>query len=200
MKEKRCRDPIEDIIWKKSLCPCVLSPENINKLKVSKVHNRYLAHWGTDWTWKSENNLVGFGLLWFGRKWWAVPCLSSTACIPCQAFPPGAGSRNGTGVQGLQNLLGASSLQHSEKPTLFTLCADSRLFSLRRIWDKTQSVLLPVFHLQVKVAWTRQGWCVGDVKNQWCHLPSTADWLWLSGAVLLCNRNEWLLFNQSGLW
>lgn len=50
-------------------------------MKVSKVHNRYLAHWGTDLTRKRENNLVVFGLLWFGRNvsWWAVPCLSSSS-------------------------------------------------------------------------------------------------------------------------
>lgn len=58
-------------------------------MKVSKVHNRYLAHWGTDLSRKSENNLVFLGLLWFERnvRWWAAPCLSSSSVQRGGALP-----------------------------------------------------------------------------------------------------------------
>lgn len=190
MKEKRCRVPIEDIIWKKSLCPYVLSSENISKLKVSKVHYRYSAHWGTDLTWKNENNLVVSGLLWFGRKWWAVPCWAAAQVGTVHPVPGLPWSRNREWQWSAFRIhwweLAACSTQ--ENPTLLTLCVGSRLFSLSRTWDKTQSVLLSGFHLQSR--WLNSLTLICRRCKEPVVPPSfhcrVACWLCCS---LLCNRN-----------
>lgn len=181
MKEKRCRISIEDKIWKKSLCPYVLE----HKWKVSKVHNRYLAHWGLPWLGQVKR-------IWcFWWKWWAVLCLSSST---------------GAGSMGVTVHCTPYRAHDWEPATLrktqpFWHCVLAQDFSLRRIWDEIRILILSGFHLEVKMAGTPWPWFAGDVKNQWCHLPFHCTVAcWLSPAALLCNRNQWLVFNQSNLW
>lgn len=57
-----------------SLCPYLLPSQNINKCEGEQT-NITADIWltgGTDLAWKSENNLVFCGLLWFGRNWGLV--------------------------------------------------------------------------------------------------------------------------------
>lgn len=134
MKEEICRIPLKDIIWKKSLCPCVLSSENINKLKQSSQQIFHL-------TWTSGKHLV-----W--QEVWAVQCPSSSTlqhvgALPAALARPSCWSRKhgkGTGVHSLQSsVLGASSLQNSEKPKPFDMvCWLQTLFPEENLGQDTK--------------------------------------------------------------
>lgn len=126
---------------------------------------------------------MSFGLLWFGRRWWAHCSMWEHCLHPLPGLPTWRRQHRNVTV-GLQNsLLGASRLPNSEKPN-FWHCLKA-LFPEENVAQDTKYITI-CFSPTGRDGLNSLPRSVGDVKNPWCHFLPTADWPAASPVQFCC--------------